>query len=220
MRLFFVFMISVFVLKAQAQCKSYKLTSRGDTLNCMDQNDKKRGKWKITTEALRGNPGFVEEGIFLDDRKEGVWRRYNLMGDIIAILNYKWGNMDGIQQFYGIAGLEREESWRAMNPANAFDTLMVEDINDENKYVQVIVPNDGKSIKHGTWTWYRPGSSSIVRTETYFLGKLKVGNDEKTTTETKKEEDKKEKVKPKEVEDFEKKNKGKKAVKVRDGKTG
>lgn len=220
MRLFFVFVISVFMLKTQAQCKSYKLTSKGDTLNCIDQNDKKRGKWKITVEPLRSNPGYVEEGVFEDDRKEGVWRRYNMMGDIIAILNYKWGNMDGMQQYYTIAGLEREESWRAMNPANAFDTLMVEDINDENKYVQVIIPNDGKSIKHGTWTWYRPGSPTIIRTETYFLGKLKVGNDEKATTETKKDEDKKEKVKPKEVEDFEKKNKGKKAVKVRDGKTG
>lgn len=219
MRLFFVFMMSAFMLNATAQCKTYKLTKKGDTLNCIDQNDKKRGKWKITVEPLRGNPGYVEEGEFVDDRKEGHWRRFNMMGDLLAELNYKWGNLDGVSRFYGLAGLEREESWRAMNPQNAFDTLMVEDINDENKYVQVIVPNDGKSLKHGTWTWYRPGSMTIVKTEVYFLGKIKMPGDDNKAAEQPKKEEPKEKAKPKEVQDFEKKN-GKKQVKTRDGKTG
>lgn len=220
MRLLFVIVISVFALQLNAQCKTYKLTSKGDTLNCTDQNDKKRGKWLIHVDPLRGNPGYDEEGEYLDNRKEGVWRRYNAMGDLVAIQNYKWGNMDGISQYFTVAGLEREESWRAMNPANAFDTLMVEDINDENKYVQVIIPNDGKSLKHGTWTWYRPGGGGIIKTETYFLGKVKLPGEDKKATETtvKKEEPKKEK--PKEVQDFEKKNSGKKSVKTRDGKTG
>jgi hypothetical protein len=213
-------MISVFALKTNAQCKTFRISSKGDTLNCVDQNDKKRGKWLIHAEPLRGNPGYDEEGEFVDNRKEGVWRRYNTMGDIVAILNYKWGNLDGTSQFFGVAGLEREESWRAMNPLNAFDTLMVEDINDENKYVQLIIPNDGKSLKHGLWTWYRPGSTGIVKTETYFLGKLKLPKEDTKTTEpvAKKEEPKKEV--PKQVQDYEKKNSGKKSVKTRDGKTG
>jgi hypothetical protein len=219
MRLLLVIMISSFFTQAIAQCKTYKLTSKGDTLNCIDQNDKKRGKWVIHVDPLRGNPGYDEEGEFVDNRKEGVWRRYNAMGDLVAIQNYKWGNLDGPSQYFGVAGLEREESWRAMNPEKAFDTLMVEDINDENKYIPVIVPNDGKSLKHGVWTWYRPGSMGIIKTETYFLNKLQLPKENTETTETvKKEVPKKEK--PKEVQEFEKKNSGKKPSKVRDGKTG
>jgi len=219
MRLLLVFMMSVFTVVANAQCKTYKLTSKGDTLNCIDQNDKKRGKWVLHVAPLRGNPGYDEEGEFVDNRKEGVWRRYNAMGDLVAIQNYRWGNLDGVSQYFGVAGLEREESWRAMNPEKAFDTLMVEDIDNENKYNQVIIPNDGKSLRHGVWTWYRAGSMGIMKTETYFLNKLQLPKETTEATETvKKEAPKKEK--PKEVEQFEKKNSGKKSSKFRDGKTG
>ncbi len=202
-----------------AQCATFKLTKRGDTLNCIDKNGNKRGKWKIKVDPLRGNPGYEEEGEFLENRKEGIWRKYNLMGDLMAVQNYKWGNLDGVAQYFTISGIEREESWKAMNPLNAYDTFLVEDINDENKYEQVIVPNDGKSIKHGRWTWYRPGGMGIIRTEMWSLNKLMVPKTETTNTqeETKKPEPK---PKPKEVNDYEKKNKGKKTVKVRDGKTG
>lgn len=223
MRLILVAFISFLYINTNAQCKTYKLTKRGDTINCIDQQDQKQGKWKIAVEALRGNPGYEEEGEFVDNRKEGTWRRYNLMGDLIAVLNFKWGNYDGFCQYFTIAGIEREESWRAMNPKYAYDTIMVEDVNDENKYIPVIVPNDGKSLKHGVWTWYRPGGEGIMKTETYFMGKLKIPGEENqnngANTEAKKEETK-EKPKPKEVEDYEKKNKGKKAVKTRDGRTG
>ncbi|MBW7951501.1 MAG: hypothetical protein LC134_02920 [Chitinophagales bacterium] len=213
--------ISFFTIQANAQCATYKLTSKGDTLNCTDKAGNKRGKWKVRVEPLRGNPGYEEEGVFADNRKEGVWRRYNLMGDLIAVQNYKWGNLDGLSQYFTIAGIEREESWKAMNPINAYDTFLVEDVNDENHYEQVILPNDGKSIKHGRWTWYRPGSTGIIRTEMWSLNKLVVPNEnkkEEEKNEVKKEEPPK--VKPKEVQDFEKKNKGKKTIKVRDGKTG
>lgn len=219
MRLLLVLLMSILTLAATAQCKTYKLTSKGDTLNCVDENGKKRGKWIIHVDPLRGNPGYDEEGEFADNRKEGIWRRYNSMGDLVAIQNYKWGNLDGISQYFGIAGLEREESWRAINPEKAFDTLMSQDLDDENKYNQIIVPNDGKSLKHGVWNWYRPGSMGIVKTETYFLNKLQLPKENNEATETVKKDPPK-KEKPKEVQDFEKKNSGKKSTKVRDGKTG
>jgi len=218
--IFLIILSSFFLNNLHAQCATYKITSRGDTLNCTDVNGNKRGKWKIHVDPLRGNPGYEEEGIFVDNRKEGVWRRYNLMGDLIAIQNYKWGNLDGISQYFVVAGLEREESWKAMNPLNPYDTFLVEDIDDENKYTEVILPNDGKSLKHGRWTWYRPGSTGIIKTELWSLNKLVVPkeNEEKkvtdTTTPTKKV------MKPKEVEKYEKKNNNKKSIKVRDGRTG
>ena len=60
-----------------SQCKSYKLSSNGDTLNCVDFNDLKQGRWIVTTPKLRGEPGFEAEGVFKNNRKEGLWRTFN-----------------------------------------------------------------------------------------------------------------------------------------------
>jgi antitoxin component YwqK of YwqJK toxin-antitoxin module len=222
MRLMLSAFLLLCLLQANSQCKTYKISSKGDTLNCVDNNGTKRGKWVVHTDAQRGNPGFDEEGEYINDRREGIWRVYNLMGDLMAVKNYKWGNLDGISQYYNLAGLEKEESWYAVNPDKLYDTLEVQDIDDPNKYVPVVIKNEGKSLKHGTWKWYRPGSMTIVRTEVYVLNKLQLPGEKNapvsdSTSAAQKPAPKKEK--PKEVEQYEKKNSGKK-IKVRDGKTG
>ena len=51
-------------MSGQAQYKSYQLNAEGDTLNAIDKNDKKQGKWVIHVESIRGEPGYEEEGIF------------------------------------------------------------------------------------------------------------------------------------------------------------
>jgi hypothetical protein len=49
----------------------------------------RQGKWVIHVDPLR-RTGYEEEACFIDDAKEGVWRRYNLTGDILAVENYRW----------------------------------------------------------------------------------------------------------------------------------
>ena len=156
-----------------AQCKTYKLASNGDTLNCTDFNGLKQGKWIITTPKLRGEPGFEAEGIFKNDKKEGVWRSFNLMGDLLAQENYRWGNLNGRCLYFTISGLEREESWRAVNPDKAFDTLDVVDPANPNQYERIVVKNDGNSIKHGFWKTYSPSSGALLETQEYIMGQLK-----------------------------------------------
>jgi hypothetical protein len=73
-----------------AQCKTYIIGVKGDTLNCTDNAGLKQGKWVVKTPPLRGEPGFEEEGEFKNNKKEGYWRRYSEQGDILAIENYKW----------------------------------------------------------------------------------------------------------------------------------
>ena len=68
-------------------CQSYQISIKGDTINCVDLDSLRQGKWVIHVDPLRGEPGYEEEGIFVDDAKEGVWRRYNLTGDILAVEN-------------------------------------------------------------------------------------------------------------------------------------
>ena len=219
MRSIFFSLLILISIGSIAQCKTFRLTSSGDTLNCTDQDNTKRGKWKLHVDPLRGNPGYDEEGEFVNNLREGLWRRYNMMGDLVAIQNYKWGMLDGLSEYYTLAGIERQENWLAMNPEKLYDTLDVEDINDQNKTVQVIYKNDGKSFKHGTWKWYRPGGESIIRSEVYFMNKLQVPTENTDETAVAKKPEPK-KVKPKEVMDFEKKNSKKKSYKTKDGSIG
>jgi hypothetical protein len=209
---------------ASAQWKSYRLTNNNDTINCIDQKDLRQGRWVVKVEGLRGEPGYEEEGVYKDGKKEGVWRVYTTMGDLFAIERYRWGNKDGKSQYYSIAGIVREESWKAVNPDNPVDTVDVYDPVDPNKMYRQVVKLEGTSMKHGTWKYFESGTGMITKTENYFLGKLQ--EQPKVASEVDAAGDQAEakaakppvKTKPKEVLEFEKKV-GKKKVKVIDGTT-
>lgn len=206
-------------IQSNAQLKNFIISVKGDTLNRVDKNDKKQGPWVMHVDDLRGEPGYEEEGFFEDSKKDGTWRKYALSGDLIAVENYKWGEKDGKQQYFSKMGdLLREESWRATNPENPYDSIQVPDPEIPNKWETKIVKLEVASVEHGTWKFYDPSTGFIVKQETYFFGQKDKGNaksaDSTTSTAKKPAE------KPKAVEEWEKKNSGKKKVKVRDGSTG
>jgi len=214
MRYIFVLLLLI-SLKVFPQCKTYILGAKGDTLDCVDKKDMKQGKWVIHHDEVRGEPGFEEEGEYKESRKEGVWRQYSLMGDLIGVEFYKWGNKDGVCKYYAPSGeLLREESWKALNPDKPYDTLEIEDIDHLNQYKTVIVKNEGVAIKHGTWKYYDPSTGTVYKTETYTVGKLEIPTETAKNTTT---DSAKSKIIPKEVLDYQKKNAGKKKIKVRDG---
>jgi hypothetical protein len=213
-------------LSAYAQCKTFRLSDKGDTLNCVDFKGKKQGKWIIKEPAVRGNPGFEEEGVFVNDLKEGVWKKFTEQGDVDAVETYRWGLLDGKSLYYSLQGLEREENWRAIDPAKLYDTLDVPDLYDPAITRQVVVKNDGISLKHGKFIWFDAATGYEVKREDYFRDSainslatfgLKKGdgkNASDTTGTAKKKE------KPPTVLEWEKKNSGKKKVVVRDGAAG
>lgn len=218
---------------AAGQCKEYIIGVRGDTLNCVDYNNKKQGRWVVRVDNLRGERGYEEEGIYKNNLKEGDWRRYSLQGDLIAYESYRWGNKDGKNVYYDHMGnVLREESWKAVNPDNPYDTVDVFDPDNPNRVIEkVIVKLEGYSLKHGTWKFYDPFTKSLESTEKWFLDKPAnaAGNAAATEDELlpidplKGNVDsagKKAVTKPQVVLDFEKKNAGKKNIKVRDGRTG
>lgn len=214
-------------LLVNGQYKSFRISDRGDTLNATDMKGLKQGRWSIHVNPLRGEPGYDEEGVFVNNLKEGTWRRFNTMGDPVAVENYRWGNKNGICRYFTIEGIEREESWRAINPGKAFDTIDVADLKDPNKYEKVIVKNEGSSLKHGTWKYYNPATGKLVETESWVLGKLQdpdaAAPSLAAVTKSPSPDSAKlkapEKLKPKEVTEFEKKTSGKKKA-VRTGSTG
>jgi len=220
-----VFVCLMFSISANAQLKSFIVGVKGDTLNRVDQNGLKQGRWVSHVDALRGEPGYEEEGVYKDDKKDGVWRRYSLEGDLIAIENYKWGYKNGQCEYFNLFGRVREESWKAIDPKNPYDTIDVPDLNSDAVYKKVIKV-DAFTVKHGTWNYYDPQTGALVKSEEYILDKLQDPSKKKTalgktdSTGLKKDSAALSKMKPKEVLEYEKKNSGKKKIKVRDGATG
>ena len=219
MRWLFVLLLFV-TSQSFSQCKTFRTSVNGDAINCTDLKGQKQGKWLIRLETIRGESGYEEEGIFKNNNKEGAWRRYNLMGDFIALENYRWGFKDGISQYFSLVGLEHEESWRAINPEQPYDTIDVPDVVDQYKIIRRVIKREGDAYKNGVWKYYRPGSLSLLRTETYLMDKIQmpvVESDKQLLDTTAKKVV--EKPKTKEILDYEKKNAGKK-IKIRDGRTG
>ena len=215
MRSIIFVLLLAFSLNSFAQWKDYKLTSQGDTLNRIDKLGRKWGPWKLHYDNVRGEPGYEEEGWFEKDRKEGEWRLFSLMGDLVGIEYYRWGLKDSVCRYFTRDGaLRLEQSWRALNPDKEYDTLEIEDPDKFDTYRTVIIKNEGAAIKHGVWKYYDPETGRVLRSELYTLGKLEQEAKVQPVAE------KKAVAKPKEVLEFEKKNSGKKKVKYRDGSTG
>jgi len=221
-------------INGYGQWKNFIISSRGDTLNRVDLNGKKQGPWAIRVDDLRGERGYEEEGYFDNDQKTGTWKKYSLEGVKIAEENYSWGKLNGKQQYFTYnGGLMREEGWRAIDPKVAFDTVAVYDLKDMSKISSwVVVKNEGVALKHGKWTYYDPREGTIEATEFYVMNKLRTENDEMIAddeirpigvSENKPKSDtaiKKALSKYAPIAEYEKKNSGKKKIKVRDGSTG
>jgi hypothetical protein len=227
---FVVLLLLLVSLEGYGQWKSFIISVKGDTLNRVDQKGRNQGPWFVHVDDLRGERGYEEEGYYENDLKEGTWKRFSLQGIKIAEESYRWGKLNGRQKYYTYnGGLLREESWRAMDPANPYDTVPVVDVNDPTKILKrVVVKNEGVSLKHGEWNYYDPSEGVIVKTEKYQLNKLVNDAGEALDDElkpidiaakSKADTGNKKTALPKVAQDYEKKNSGKKKIKSRDGST-
>lgn len=205
-----------------AQYKSFKIGAKGDTINKIDKKNLKQGKFVLHTDELRGEPGFEEEGIYKNDAKEGVWRKYNLQGDPIGFETYLHGGKDGLQQYYSPLGeLLREENWRGYNPDAPYDTIAVYGTGSNEIVDYKIVKAEQYSIKQGMWRYYEPVTGRLLKSEEWDRNNLVLPNAPKKEVAggNSLKGIKKEVAKTPEMLEWEKKNKGKKNV-VRNGQTG
>ncbi len=206
----------IFLIKADAQYKTFKISVKGDTLNAIDKKGMKQGKWVIHVDPLRGEPGYEQEGIFYNDKKEGAWRSYTLSGDLFAQENFKYGGKDGMSRYFTPLGdLVREENWRAYNPDAPYDTIPVYGTGSNEILSYKIVKAEQYSVKNGDWTYYDAATGRIIKLEKYDRGFL---IDQPKPADVVSDEPMK-KIVPKEVLEYQRKNSGKKKVKVRDGST-
>jgi hypothetical protein len=215
-KLLFVFIIQLGVLNfTSAQYKTYKLNDRGDTINAVDKNDQKVGKWVTEIPELRGEPGMVEEGMYKKGQKDGYWRKYNTMGDLLAVEHYILGGKDGLQQYFTYLGdLEREENWRGYNPDAPYDTVAIYGTGSGEIVDYKIVKAEPYSVRDGEWRYFEPGTGKVIRVENWDRNNLVRPNAPKAPAS-----DKPKKIeKTPEMLQWEYKNRNKKGA-LRDGRT-
>lgn len=104
--------------------QSFKLVD-GDTINKIDVNRKRQGKW-IVTARPNVNVGYqkgetVEEGEYKNGRKEGVWKKYFPGGKIKSEIFYVGSRPKGpYTLYYENGNIEEQGNWARTKNTGAF----------------------------------------------------------------------------------------------------
>jgi serine phosphatase RsbU (regulator of sigma subunit) len=97
--------------KAQSKYKFYDIFL-GDTINVVDQNNQKQGRWVsfgknekgIKNKLLKHNQ-IVSDGIYINNEKHGLWKAYHSNTNKIKIeVNYAHGTINGKAKLYNEKG--------------------------------------------------------------------------------------------------------------------
>ena len=150
--------VSCCVLFAQAQTNQF------------DAKKRKQGPWIEQVEPLRGEPGYSWEGAYKNDRKEGIWKKYNVTGDLIAEETFRNGVLDGpCKYFYDNGKLSAAGVMLAMDIEGEVDTVLVIDpVTQEESRVEVV--RKGNAVRNGEWRLYDEDGSMVK--ETYSRGEV------------------------------------------------
>ena len=103
-------------LNSFSQSPTFEIMN-GDTVNRIDGEGKKQGKWIVFG---RDKPGSycdpeqkTEEGVFKDNRKTGIWLEYYCNGNIKNKITFVGGRPDGeVSLFYMNGQLSEKGTWK------------------------------------------------------------------------------------------------------------
>lgn len=145
---------------------SYELTPGGDTINRVDAQNHRQGRWVSYHPERYGDEAFYEIGYFLNNDKIGAWRAFTKDGVLMKEENYKNGRKHGEAKYYEQGHLICVGNYLALNARYKYDTIMVEDP-DTELWKPVIIESRFGSVKHGFWTFYKPPSLEIEKIVEY-----------------------------------------------------
>lgn len=120
-----IYLVLVFVVAryGYAQSQSYELdpVNKKDTINVIDFNGKKQGKWIVfgktkPNTCYAANPNSkVEEGKYLDNKKTGIWKEFYCNSNVKNKITYNNGRPDGYAIMYHESGKISEEGMWKIN---------------------------------------------------------------------------------------------------------
>lgn len=83
---------------------------QGDTINRLDEQKRKQGQWIVFNSD---QTKILEEGLYLNGRKDGIWKKYYQNGNLQSEITYQKGRPNGFARIYYSNGNVSEEGlWR------------------------------------------------------------------------------------------------------------
>ena len=93
--------------KVNAQAQTFEIVGK-DTVNMIDIHNYKTGKWVVRGHHKKHTcfkrEQIIEEGNYVNNRKDGVWTEYNCNSNVRSKLTYVNGVLDGNAVFYDEKG--------------------------------------------------------------------------------------------------------------------
>lgn len=159
---FVVLVLQFAVLYVMAQGKN----------NQTDSKNQKQGAWIENVPELRGEPGYSWEGVYKNNRKEGVWKKYTTSGSIIAEEMYKNNVLNGPAKYYFNDGkLMSRGNFVATDIDGQKDTIRVLDpATNEEREVEIV--RQGNPVMHGEWRVFDEETGKYS-TQYYEYGELR-----------------------------------------------
>ncbi|MCE3228913.1 MAG: repeat variant [Bacteroidetes bacterium] len=120
--------ISFILLYDALNAQSYEIYNN-DTINRVDIDGKKQGKWAVFGKMKPGTcykeNQIIEKGLYKDNRKTGIWSDFYCNGSYRSILNFVNGRPDGEALMYHDNGIISEKGiWKNnhwVGPCTYFD---------------------------------------------------------------------------------------------------
>jgi hypothetical protein len=166
-KLFLYTLLQIVFISSMAQVKA----------NQRDQQRRKQGYWMEEVGEVRGEPGYTWEGVYKNDRKEGVWKKTTAIGNLIAEETYKNNVLDGYCKYYYSNGKPSEEgAYISTEVEGQRDTIMIIDpVTNAETPTEII--RKGNSVRNGVWKLYDEETGKAVkeyykRGETVTAGEL------------------------------------------------
>ena len=108
--------ITTVLMSFAIRSQSYELMGT-DTLNLTDAGGKKQGKWvkfgRYNNVVCGSTSQKVEEGLYKDNKKEGIWTDYFCSGNLRNKTTYTNGRPDGYKIIYRENGtILAEGNWK------------------------------------------------------------------------------------------------------------
>lgn len=145
---------------------SFEVLENGDTINKLDQNKVKHGKWLHYTEGKYSDPSMYEYGNYDSDKRTGKWMVYDKEGRTTAEENYKNGLKNGEARYYEQGSLYCVGNYLALKSIYEYDTVMVENP-ITNALRPVVIKASVGSVRHGLWTFYDVYTHKVDRVVEY-----------------------------------------------------
>lgn len=140
-------------------------------INRLDRYGRKQGVWLNEYPERMGEDPYVEFGSYSGDEKVGTWYKMDQHGGVTAIEQFAHNVLNGEVKYFDQGMLAVTGYYRGLNPAYAFDTLVVADAETGEEKL-VTVSTDRRTVKDGTWRYYDPATGRLIREEVYQVDEL------------------------------------------------